>query len=88
MLRYILYEIGYKSPKDYEVLYRRLNPRLIANFNAEREFWRRYNSEMSGYMTLAFDKFLKLNNQQQGIESYQRIVIWLWNYHKPAIEAR
>ncbi|MES2419464.1 MAG: DUF3810 domain-containing protein [Bacteroidota bacterium] len=85
MLRYVLYEIGFKSPKDYELLYKKLNPQLIANFKAESEFWRQYNSQMSSYMTIAFDKFLKLNNQPQGIESYQNIVIWLWNYHKAEV---
>ncbi len=37
---------------------------------------------MFGYMDAAFDSFLKLNNQKKGIDSYQDIVIWLWNIHK------
>ncbi|MNU04977.1 hypothetical protein D3C72_2496180 [compost metagenome] len=37
---------------------------------------------MFGYMDAAFDRFLKLNNQKKGIDSYQDIVIWLWNIHK------
>lgn len=85
MLRYILYEIGIKSPKDYQALYQKIDPQIIANFKAESEFWRQYNSQMSGYMNIAFDKFLKLNNQKSGINSYQNIVIWLWNYHKVEI---
>lgn len=87
MLRYILYEIGYKSPEDYELLYQKLNPQLIANFKIESDFWQKYNSQMSGYMTFAFDSFLKLNKQSSGIESYQNIVIWLWNYHKTEVLA-
>lgn len=82
MLRYLLLEVRLKSPEDYEVLYQKIAPGVLANFKAERDFWRNYNSQMSGYMNVAFDKFLKLNNQEKGIKSYQNIVIWLWNYHK------
>lgn len=82
MLRYLLIELRIKSPENYEALYEKIVPGVLANFKTESEFWRRYNSQMSGYMSIAFDKFLKLNNQQNGINSYQHIVIWLWNYHK------
>jgi hypothetical protein len=82
MLRYLLVEVRIKSPENYEALYKKIAPGVLANFKAESEFWRSYNSQMSGYMSVAFDKFLKFNNQQKGINSYQDIVIWLWNYHK------
>jgi len=82
MLRYLLVEVRIKSPENYEALYKKIAPGVLANFEAESEFWRSYNSQMSGYMSVAFDKFLKFNNQQKGINSYQDIVIWLWNYHK------
>lgn len=87
MLRYLLLEVRIKSPEDYETLYKKIAPGVLANFKAESDFWRKYNSQMSGYMNVAFDKFLKLNNQQSGIKSYQNIVIWLWNYHKEELGA-
>lgn len=34
------------------------------------------------YFGLAFDRFLKLNNQPKGTDSYQDIVLWLYNLHK------
>ncbi len=82
MLRYILFEIRFKSPEDYLKMRDQLDPGVIANFKAENEFWRKYNGHMSNYMGVAFDKFLKLNNQKRGIKSYQNIVIWLYNFHK------
>lgn len=82
MLRYILFEIRMKSPDDYKLLHDKLLPQVLADFKAEKEFWRKYNGQMFGYMDAAFDRFLKLNNQQKGIDSYQDIVIWLWNIHK------
>jgi len=82
MLRYILFEIRMKSPDDYKILYDKLLPQVLADFKTEKEFWRKYNGDMFGYMDAAFDRFLKLNNQKKGIDSYQDIVIWLWNIYK------
>lgn len=82
MLRYILLEIRIKSPEDYSRMLQKIDPKVLANFKAENEFWAKYNGQMSNYMGIAFDKFLKLNKQQSGINSYQNIVIWLWNLHK------
>ena len=82
MLRYILFEIRMKSPDDYKILHDRLLPQVLADFKTEKEFWRKYNGDMFGYMDAAFDRFLKFNNQQKGIDSYQDIVIWLWNIYK------
>jgi hypothetical protein len=82
MLKSILFEIKIKSPDDYERLYATINKGTIADFEADRDFWRKYNSDMFGYMDVAFDRFLKLNNQQKGTDSYQDIVLWLYNIHK------
>ncbi|WP_231729798.1 DUF3810 domain-containing protein [Pedobacter sp. Leaf176] len=85
MLRYILFEIRMKSPEDYKILHDKLSASVLDDFKTEKEFWRKYNGDMFGYMDAAFDSFLKLNNQPKGIDSYQDIVIWLWNIHKDEI---
>ncbi|RZL59017.1 MAG: DUF3810 domain-containing protein, partial [Pedobacter sp.] len=85
MLRYILFEIRMKSPDDYKILHDKLSGGVLADFKTEKEFWRKYNGDMFGYMDAAFDSFLKLNNQKKGIDSYQDIVIWLWNIHKSEV---
>lgn len=85
MLRYILFEIRIKSPEDYKILHAKLLPQILADFKTEKEFWRKYNGDMFGYMDAAFDSFLKLNNQKKGTDSYQDIVIWLWNIHKSEV---
>ncbi|TKC08749.1 DUF3810 domain-containing protein [Pedobacter frigoris] len=82
MLKSILYEIRIKSPKDYENLYKTIHSSTLLNFKNDRDFWRMYNNQMFGYLDVAFDRFLKLNNQRKGTDSYQDIVLWLYNYHK------
>lgn len=88
MLRYILFEIRMKSPDDYLQLHDQLSPAVLADFKIEKEFWRKYNGQMFGYMDATFDRFLKLNNQKKGIDSYQDIVIWLWNIHKIELKVK
>jgi len=82
MLKSILFEIRIKSQEDYDALYATINAGTIQDFKNDRDFWRKYNSEMFGYMDVAFDRFLKLNNQNKGTDSYQDIVLWLYNIHK------
>lgn len=82
MLRSILFEIKIKSPEDYQRLFLTINPITVRNFKADRDFWQKYNSDMYGYMDVALDSFLKLNNQRKGTNSYQDIVLWLHNIHK------
>ncbi len=78
----ILFEIRLKSPEDYELLYKTINKVTIEDLQIDKAFWKKYNSDMFAYMDVAFDRFLKLNNQPKGTDSYQDIVLWLYNLHK------
>lgn len=82
MLRSVLVEVGKALPEIYDMVYRTINKQTIAELDRDRAFWLKYNSEMYGYMDMSFDKFLKLNNQAKGTDSYQDIVLWLYNIHK------
>lgn len=82
MLKNILFEIRIKSPEEYELLYKTINPVTLKDIQNDRDFWQKYNSDMYMYFGLAFDRFLKLNNQSKGTDSYQDIVLWLYNIHK------
>ena len=85
MLKYVLNEIGMKSNDGYQLIYSQILPAVFEDFRIEREFWEKNDSSMNAYMDFTFDSFLKLNNQPKGIESYQDIVIWLWNLHKKEV---
>ena len=82
MLRSVLVEVGKALPEIYDIVYRTINKKTIADLDRDRAFWLKYNSQMYGYMDMSFDKFLKLNNQAKGTDSYQDIVLWLYNIHK------
>lgn len=82
----ILFEIRMKSPDDYERIYKTINAVTINDLKADRNFWQKYNSDMFAYMDVAFDRFLKLNSQPKGTDSYQDIVLWLYNIHKKELK--
>jgi hypothetical protein len=88
VLRSVLFEIRFKAPEAYEALVKKLNRMTTADFKRDRQFWMYYNSDMYMYMDVALDSFLKLNNQDKGIDSYQDIVIWLFNIHKKELFPR
>ena len=85
ILRSVLFEIRMKSPDDFVLLMKKINSRTIADFHQEQQFWSQYNGDMSAYMGTALDKFLKMNNQKKGTDSYQDIVLWVFNLHKKEI---
>jgi hypothetical protein len=87
ILRSILFELRMKSPDDFLRLMKQINPATLADFKEEQEFWRKYNGNMSAYMGTALDKFLKINNQKKGTDSYQDIVLWVFNLHKKEMTA-
>jgi len=82
VLRNVLFELRIKVPEQYEQIAETINEETILDFKRDREFWMKYNSDMYAYMDVALDSFLKLNNQQKGINSYQDIVIWVYNLHR------
>jgi len=86
ILRSVLFEIRFKSPEDTPRLYKKINKATLADFKAERDFWMKYNSDMFGYMDVALDSFLKINNQQKGTDSYQDIVLWVYNLHRKELK--
>lgn len=85
ILRSVLFEIRMKSPEDFARLLKQINPGTLADFKQEHEFWKMYNGDMSAYMGTALDKFLKINNQKKGTDSYQDIVLWVFNLHRQEI---
>ncbi|MFY9214984.1 MAG: DUF3810 family protein, partial [Flavobacteriaceae bacterium] len=44
-------------------------------------FWETYQNPLSPYFESIFNRFLKMNNQAQGVKSYGQIVQLLLAYH-------
>nr|WP_068887204.1 DUF3810 domain-containing protein [Pedobacter panaciterrae] len=82
MLKSILFEIRVKSPEDFDQLFKTINPVTLKDLETDKKFWQAYSGDLSEYFGAIFDRFLKLNDQPKGTNSYQDIVLWLYNIHK------
>ncbi|WP_432714914.1 DUF3810 domain-containing protein [Pedobacter sp.] len=88
ILRNVLFEVRLIAPTAYEGLYKTINPATIREYKSGSAFWQKYNNQMFGYMSATLDSFLKINNQQKGIDSYQDIVLWVYNVHEQEIKEK
>jgi hypothetical protein len=86
ILRNVLFEVRLIAPDQYEALYKSINPATIQDYKYGIAFWRYYNNDMFAYMSATLDSFLKINNQHKGIDSYQDIVLWVYNLHEKEIK--
>jgi len=57
-----------------------LNPISHKQLDTLRSIRKRYRSEVSNYSSALYDKYLKLHNQENGIDSYFGVVLtsWAW----------
>ena len=58
------------------------NFEIIKNYKESEDFWDNYESFVETGFHLFYDRFLKMNQQKDGIDSYSRFVDLLVNYYK------
>jgi hypothetical protein len=80
-LRYTLNEIHYKYPKDFEELIKQLNRGIIKNQAEIQNYYKQYKLPFSLHSKTMYDYYLKANNQDKGIRSYQYMVYLLVKYN-------
>lgn len=79
-LNYCLYNLEMMeegSSKSYRKL---INYGVLENFNENKTFWKQYHSFIDTFFEYFYDKFLKFNQQKDGMESYSKFVGLLINY--------
>ena len=79
-LRYCLNEV-YKRDKDlYKSLNATINKGILKNYQESYEFSLLYENPLEPIFEASYNKFLKANNQDKGIESYSYSVALFVNY--------
>jgi hypothetical protein len=81
-LRYCLGNWEIRDEKTFETLIKTVNPGTIENFKDSQKFWDSYETFLETGFKVFYDNFLKLNQQDEGLESYNRFVDLLVNYYK------
>ncbi len=80
-LKFCLNELYFTSPQDFELLLEKVNPGILKNFKEINTFWESYKNPLEPFFKMFYGNFLKVNNQPQGIQSYNYVVALLVNYY-------
>ena len=81
-LGYCLSDLRKKDREKFDAVWKNLNPGVKKNYAEIRDFWRRYENPTEPVFKAMFNAYLKANNQEDGIQSYNKVVGLLVNYDK------
>ena len=81
-LSYCLSEVFRRDPEAFKAIRADLNPGVSANFKELQEFWKGFENPFEPLFKSAFNKYLEVNRQKDGIRSYNRVVSLMVAYHR------
>lgn len=81
-LRYCLRNWEKRDEATAKQLYKAVNPGIIENFRESRDFWNHYESFIETGFKIFYDNFLKINKQDDGLDSYSKFVNLVVNYYE------
>lgn len=81
-LRYCLANIAFKNESQFKRLKKKINLGIIKNYQESELFWDQYDTIIDNGFHAFYDQFLKVNQQKDGIESYNKFVDLLVNYYR------
>lgn len=61
---------------------KRISPLVLNDFKTERAYWLGYEGKVEKISGFFYDNFLKVNNQPQGLKTYNRMVLLVLAYRK------
>lgn len=80
-LAYCLSDLSRKDSLKFKETVQDLNPGVRKNFEEVSKFWEQYENPLEPIFKSIFNTFLKANNQEEGIKSYNSVVGLLISYH-------
>lgn len=81
-LSYCMDNIYMKNEELFKSLKPTINPGILANYKESQLFWEQYDTFLEKGFHAFYDRFLKINQQKEGMESYSKFVDLLINYYK------
>ncbi|GAA4334940.1 DUF3810 domain-containing protein [Mucilaginibacter gynuensis] len=69
-----MYSLRATDTVAFKLLRAKINPAVIIDLKAERAYWQYYQGKLEVISSLFYDKFLKVNNQPQGLLTYNQMV--------------
>lgn len=80
-LRYCLSNWEERNPKILKQLLPKLNKGILENYKENIAFWNNYETPIETGFELFYDRFLKINQQKDGMEGYSKFINLLVNYY-------
>ena len=77
-----MYSLGGRDTLAHKELKALLSKDVRNDYLTERNYWRAYQNKLSAVSSIFYDNFLKANNQPQGLETYNRMVLLAMAWYK------
>ena len=81
-LRYCLNEIARRDLDRYKKMLPTVHPGILKSYQEMQDFWKSYENPFETISKTVWDRFLKANNQTNGIKSYNYMVGLIVNYYE------
>lgn len=81
-LRYCLNNWFIRDEKMYDQLLKTIHPGILKNYQESEAFWKQYQTPIETGFHIFYDRFLKINQQKDGMDSYSKFVNLMVNYYK------
>jgi len=80
-LRYCLGILEYSNEESFDQILKTVHPGILKNYQESINFRKQHKTPIETGFYLFYDQFLKLNQQQDGIQSYSKFVNLMVNYY-------
>lgn len=77
---YCISELRKRDPEKQALLMKLVNSGILKDFKESIEFWEQYQNPFEPLIKKGYDAYLKANNQQKGVDSYNYVVDLLISY--------
>ncbi len=81
-LAYCLRNLQRNGYQQYPDLIKKINKGILKDWRQRRKHWAKYDNDSQKYFSITYDTFLKINQQDDGIISYGKMVRLILNYEK------
>jgi hypothetical protein len=81
-LRYCLGNWQVRNEERLKQLLKTVNPGILKNYQESQDFWEQYQTPIETGFHAFYDRFLKINQQKDGMDSYSKFVNLMVNYYK------
>jgi hypothetical protein len=81
-LRYCLGNWQVRNEETLKQLLKTVHPGILKNYQESQDFWEQYQTPIETGFHAFYDRFLKINQQKDGMDSYSKFVNLMVNYYK------